>query len=286
MVFHSELLDMVEKMPAFPQSVNRVIELSSDINSSHKDLVAVIEHDPVMTLKVLKLINSPYFGLAREVTSVNYAVVYVGLNTVKNLAISIASIGMLPRDNDAGLNIDQFLYHAISTAALAKVLAKHMSVPDIEASDYFVSGLLHDFGKIVFAQFMPEEFKKVLSLQRQFAKCSVDAEKEVIGADHAHVGKLLGEKWSLAPAVIEGITLHHSNSIEKNNNVKNKLLVNIISVANKLSTELAAAVTIESFSEELIADAASRFDGKLDECLEGTVTLKEEVEKSMQCMRV
>ncbi|MGR3218536.1 MAG: HDOD domain-containing protein [Candidatus Anammoxibacter sp.] len=283
MVFHNALLDMVEKMPAFPQSVNKVIELSSDINSSHKDLVAIIEHDPVMTLKVLKLINSPYFGLAREVTSVNYAVVYVGLNTVKNLAISIASIGMLPRDNDAGLNIDQFLYHAISTAALAKSLAKHMKVPDIESSDYFVAGLLHDFGKIVFAQFMPSEFKQVLSIQRKHAKSGIDAEQEVIGANHAEVGKMLGKKWNLASGVIEGITQHHA--IQNNDNSNNKLLINIIFVANKLSIELAAAEKVESFTDELLADVAVRFNGSLDECVESTEQLKEEVEKSLKCMR-
>ncbi|MGR3318167.1 MAG: HDOD domain-containing protein [Candidatus Anammoxibacter sp.] len=282
MLFHKQLLDMVEKMPAFPKSVNRVIELSSDINSSHKDLVAVIEHDPVMTLKVLKLINSTYFGLAREVTSVNYAVVYVGLNTVKNLAISIASIGMLPSENEAGLNIDQFLYHSISTAALAKLLSKHMGVSDIESSDYFVAGLLHDFGKIVFAQFMPKEYKQVLYLQEKYAKCSVDAEKEIIGADHSKVGMLLGERWNLASRVIEGIKLHHS--AKNDDNESNKLLINIVFIANKLSMELGGADQIESFSEELLADVALRFDDNLDKCMASTKELMDEVNKSLQYM--
>jgi len=97
--FHHRLLAMVESMPAFPESVHQIMSMTADINCSPKDLVKVIERDPIMTMKILKLVNSAFFSLSRNVASVQHALVYLGLNTVKNLAISIATVDALPRQS-------------------------------------------------------------------------------------------------------------------------------------------------------------------------------------------
>ena len=86
----------VERMPAFPRSVQRVLELTRDINCKPKDLVGVIEKDPVMTMKILKVINSAYYALPQQITSVNQSVVYLGINTIKNLSLPAAAVGILP----------------------------------------------------------------------------------------------------------------------------------------------------------------------------------------------
>jgi HD-like signal output (HDOD) protein len=91
-----DLPAMVEKMPAFSQSVHRVIQLASDINSDPKVLVNVIQHDPFLIMRILKLVNSPYFCLAQKIRSINHAVVCIGINMVKNLVLSTAVIGVLP----------------------------------------------------------------------------------------------------------------------------------------------------------------------------------------------
>lgn len=283
MIYRTELLKMVEKMPAFPRSVKRVIELSSDINCSNKELVSVIEHDPVMTLKILNLVNSAYFGLSNEITSIKYAVVYIGLNTIKNLAISIASIEMLPGYNDAGLDTEKFLYHTISTATVSRLLAKHTGIAEKNVSDYFVGGLLHDFGKIVFALFMPDEYKKVLYLEKKYSRLTVDAEKEIIGVDHTKVGMLLGNKWQLPTRLIEGIKFHHSPT--NNDTEGNNLLTNIVFISNKLSKEIEDNEDIKTFSEELIKDISLRFGKNLDIFIDSPNELIEEIKKSLQFMR-
>ena len=284
MFFRRQLLDMVESMPAFPASVNRVMELAADINCNHKELVQVIEHDPVMTLKVLKLVNSSYFGLAREMTSINHAVVYVGLNTVKNLAISIASIGMLPTDNEAGMNMDKFLYHSISTATLSKWMAKHMGVTDRESSDFFVAGLLHDFGKIVFTQFMPKEYKEVLFIQKNNPDESVQIEKKVIGADHTQVGALLGEKWNLSSKLTVGIKAHHSTEFD--NTKDNNLLIHSVFIANKLSKEIEEKEDLLSFSDELNTCITDRLGDNSKDIKLSPKELTLEVKKSLMSMRI
>ena len=130
-------------------------------------VVSVIEHDPVLTGKVLKVVNSAYFGLSRQLVSIKHAVVFVGINTIKHLALSIAAIGSLPRRNQAGFDIDDYLRHSLTTGTIARYIARRSnpSVRDIE--DYFLAGLIHDIGKVVLALYVPDEYSVVLRHQSQ-----------------------------------------------------------------------------------------------------------------------
>ena len=279
-----QLADMVESMPAFPTSVKKVIELTADINSNHKDLVKVIEHDPIMTFKILKLVNSPYFGLSREISSINHSVVYMGLNTVKNLAISIASIGMLPNENEAGLNIDKFLYHSVSTATLSHLLSKQLGISNKDNSDFFVTGLLHDFGKIVFSQSLPKEYKKALYLERSNPNRMIEIEKNIMGVDHTQVGMLLSKKWNLSSQLRKAIGFHHTT--KSGEYPDNDVLVNIIFITNKLSKELQESENLLSFSKELVRDIKSRFGNDLDKYIEFPEDLRKEIKKALQFLNI
>ena len=110
--------NMLDEIPTFSQSVVRIIELTNDIDSSNKELVGQITNDPILTAKVLKLVNSAYFGLARTVDSIQHSVVYVGINTIKNLALSVAALGSLPQTNKAGLDMKDFWLHSLKTAVV------------------------------------------------------------------------------------------------------------------------------------------------------------------------
>ena len=205
----NQLIGYVEKMPAFPKSVQKVVQLTSDINSPAKEIVRVIECDPVMTVKILKVINSSFYGLPNKITSVQRAIVHIGLNTIKNLALSVAAIGMLEPNNKSGLNTSDFLLHSLTTAAICKMLAERQGLSQSDCSDYFVAGLLHDFGKIVFAQYLPEAFKMAMQKSKEM-HCSLHlTEQEFIGINHAQAGKLLAEKWQLSEPLIEAIAHHH-----------------------------------------------------------------------------
>ena len=90
-----KLAAAVDGMPAFPKSVQAILDLTRDVNCTPKDLVQVIDKDPVVTVKILKVVNSAYYSLPKQIASVNHAVVFLGFNTIKNLALGIAAIGML-----------------------------------------------------------------------------------------------------------------------------------------------------------------------------------------------
>jgi putative nucleotidyltransferase with HDIG domain len=206
---NEKLIVLVEKMPAFPRSVQQVVQLTSDLNASAKDIVRVIEYDPVMTVKILKAINSPFYGLSQKVTSVQKAVVHIGLNTIKNLALGVAAMGMLNPNNKANFNTSNFLLHSLTTAAISKLLAEQLSLSSTLCSDCFVAGLLHDFGKVVFAEFMPAEFKLALEKSKDQQLPLHQTELEFIGLSHPQAGKMLATKWELSEQLIDAIAHHH-----------------------------------------------------------------------------
>lgn len=225
-----KLAAAVEKMPAFPKSVEKILELTRNVNSTPKELVEVIDKDPVVTVKILKVVNSAYYSLPKQITSVGHAVVYLGFNTIKNLALSIAAIGMLPKDNASGFDVDQYLLHSLATAGIAKSLAGR--VKDADPMDCFIAGLLHDFGKVVFAQFMPTEFKTALTLSHSQGSSLHAALQETIGADHVVVGAMLVEKWRFAPHLIETIRHQHAT------NLKDTDMIACVFAANQISKHL------------------------------------------------
>ncbi len=229
---NEKLLVLVEKMPAFPKSVQQVVQLTSDINASAKDIVRVIEYDPVMTVKVLKAINSSFYGLPQKITSVQKAVVHIGMNTIKNIALSVAAMGMLNANNQSNFNTADFLLHSLTTAAIGKILAERLGLSSSQCSDCFVAGLLHDFGKVVFAEFMPDDFKLALEKSKQQQLPLHQTELEFIGLTHAQAGKMLAEKWELSEELIDAIAYHHM--LEPSQNV----LRDCVFAANQVSKQM------------------------------------------------
>jgi putative nucleotidyltransferase with HDIG domain len=254
-----KLAAAVDRMPAFPKSVQKILELTRDVNCSPKDLVQIIDKDPVVTVKVLRVVNSAYYSLPKQITSINHAVVYLGFNTIKNLALSIAAIGMLPADNEAGFDGQQYLLHSLATAGIAKQLASRVGA---DPMDCFIAGLLHDFGKVVFAQFMPKEFRQALELSQWNESSLHLALREVIGVDHAAVGAMLVEKWRFPPDLIE--TVGHQYGPELNDTP----MTACVFAANQISKKLAFGFGGNPFIEELPPQVAQRLGGTLDEVIE------------------
>jgi len=259
-IHNEELIAFVEKMPAFPKSVQKVVQLTSDVNASAKEIVRVIESDPVMTVKILKVINSAFYGLPRKITSIQRAVVHIGLNTIKNLALSVAAMGVLKPTNKADFNTQDFLLHSLTTASLARILAEKLGVKSSECSDFFVAGLIHDFGKIVFAEFAPDKFKLALEKSASENISLALAEIEFIGINHAQAGRLLAEKWELDIQLIDAIDHHH-------NVENNSLLKDCVYIANQISKKLqfgfAGNPVIELTPDEIIP----RFELSLDDLI-------------------
>lgn len=254
-----KLTAAVDGMPAFPKSVQRILELTRDVNSTPKELVDVIDKDPVVTVKVLKVVNSAYYSLPKQITSIGHAVVYLGFNTIKNLALSIAAIGMLPKDNASGFDVQQYLLHSLATAGIAKQLANR--VKEADPADCFIAGLLHDFGKVVFAQFMPDEFKEALQISSLDGSSLFAALQKTVGADHAVVGAMLVEKWRFAPHLIETIRYQHLAVL------KDTDMIACVFGANQICKKLNFGFGGNFCIDEFPATVQERLGGTLDEVI-------------------
>jgi putative nucleotidyltransferase with HDIG domain len=254
-----KLTAAVDGMPAFPKSVQRVLELTRNMDSTPKELVEVIDKDPVLTVKILKVVNSAYYSLPKQITSVGHSVVYLGFNTIKNLALSIAAIGMLPKTNDAGFDGQQYLLHSLATAAIAKQVA--LKVGDADPMDCFIAGLLHDFGKVVLAQFMPVEFRRALELSQQHGQSLHLALRETLGVDHAVVGAMLVEKWRFAPHLVQTIRYQYGPELADSD------MIACVFGANQISKKLNFGFAGNLLVEEFPPAVAKRLGGALDEVI-------------------
>jgi putative nucleotidyltransferase with HDIG domain len=254
-----KLASAVEGMPAFPKSVQKILELTRDVNCTPRDLVQVIDKDPVVTVKILKVVNSAYYSLPKQITSVNHAVVYMGFNTIKNLALSIAAIGILPQQNAADFDVQKYLLHSLSTAVIAKQLATHLD--DADPMDCFIGGLLHDFGKVVCAQFMPDEFKHALQIAETDGSSLHAALRYTLGTDHAVIGAMLVEKWRFAPSLIDTIAHQYEAQDQPTE------LFACVFTANQISKKLGFGSAGNPSVYELSPQVARIMGGSLEEVI-------------------
>lgn len=245
----------MDRMPAFPHSVQRVLALTRDMQCSPKALVQVIENDPLMAVRVLRVVNSAHYGLPQKVTSIGHAVVYLGLNTIKNLALGIAAIGVLPQVNVGSFDSHQYLLHSLATAGISKQLA--VLGGGVDPMDAFIAGLLHDFGKVVLAQHFPQEFCRALEFCHWHETSLHHALHEVMGIDHAAVGAMLLQKWNFAPALIEAVACQ-SGTPEPTTP-----LALCVFTANQASKQLQLGAGGNPFVEPLPGAAVQRFGGEL-----------------------
>ncbi len=205
-----QLHDFIDRMPSLSTTVTKVIEVCNKPDTSPNDLNRVISLDPVLTGQVLKLVNSAYYSLPNQVTTLTRAIIMLGLNTVKNLALSTAILGAFGKEKIECFSVDAFWTHSLCVGVTSKALAVEQEVPLAAREEYFVAGLLHDLGKIPLANCFPEQYQQAIDLSG-LQRCSLfQAEKMIFGFDHRHTGKLIADKWQLNPSMTTCLTHHHN----------------------------------------------------------------------------
>lgn len=201
-----QLEKFIQKMPSLSTTVGKVMEICSRVDASPNELNKVISLDPVLTGQVLKLVNSAYYSLVNKVTSLTRAITMLGLNTVKNMALSTAIIKTVSGVKKSRvLPTTKFWAHSISVGVSAKLLAQAKGVPVMEREEYFIAGLLHDLGKVPFG----DEYIEVLKYVREHQVPLIEAERSLLGIDHQEVGLMIADKWKLNQSISDCIGNHH-----------------------------------------------------------------------------
>jgi HD-like signal output (HDOD) protein len=196
----------INTMPALPVSVSKVVEIANSPSTSPVDLNKVISLDPVLMAKVLKLINSAYYGVANKVNSLVRAIVMLGINTVKNLALSSAVIDTLGKKNQfRALDPQGFWKHSLAVGVTSKLIAKKRGIDSAKLEEYFIAGLLHGIGKIPLNNALSEEYIEAMSVADREQIPLAAAERKVFGFDNTFVGVRIGEAWKLGNAILDTI---------------------------------------------------------------------------------
>ena len=202
-------LDRIDDLPTLPSIAMEVNSMLQDYDTSIKKLSGAIEKDQATVLKILKLVNSAFFGLRSEIGNIPHAIVLLGFNMVRNAVISVSVIKAFSgKEAFEGFHITDFWAHSVAVAVTSKYLAveTRLKTPD----DCFIGGLLHDIGKVILSQYFQDNFKKVWTLTREKNLSFYNAEKEEIPINHAQIGGYLAKKWQLPPGIIDAIRCHHA----------------------------------------------------------------------------
>ncbi len=197
----------IEKMPALSTTVCKVMEVCSRTDVSPNELHKVISLDPVLAAQVLKLANSAYYSFVEEVTSLVRAITWLGINTVKNMALSMAIIETINKvKKNEALPVNSFWRHSIAVGVSAKILGREIGgLSQLELDELFIAGLTHDLGKIPFGV----EYIRPLRFAQREQLPLIVAERELLGMDHQEIGLLIAEKWRLNSRIRNCINHHH-----------------------------------------------------------------------------
>ncbi|MFB6355758.1 MAG: HDOD domain-containing protein [bacterium] len=202
-----KVVSQIDDLPTLPAVVTRIIGMVEDPSTSAEDLNKVISQDPSLTAKVLKLVNSAFYGFSRRISTVTEAVVILGFNTVKSLAVSASVFEVFEGGGSRRFDRVGMWEHSIATGVGAEMIGKRIRYPNVE--EIMVAGILHSIGKVVIDLYMQDKVEQILDYVKT-NKCSMlEAERDIIGVDHPRIGGWLAEQWNLPDNIVTAIRFYH-----------------------------------------------------------------------------
>jgi len=202
------IIKEIEDLKPIPQVASKVMSIAENPESSMHDLSDVIIYDTAVTTNLLKVANSAYFGLSEKVDSVHQAIVLMGMDQVSNLVLMSASSENL-KDAQAGYDLEagELWKYSVSSALIARELAEKKGAK--ETYLIFTAALIKDIGKVILNQYVKDSFDNINALVTEQNYTFREAEKEVIGIDHAELGGMVAENWNFSLKMVEIIRNHH-----------------------------------------------------------------------------
>jgi putative nucleotidyltransferase with HDIG domain len=207
----NQIISNIRNLPTPPIVFEQIQRVINNPETPVAEVGKIISEDPAISVKILKLTNSAFYGLSRQVDSIKHAVMIIGLEAVKNLVLSASVLGMFKVDNLNKEYQEDFWRHSLSTALAARMIARTFKEGRVFNPDSaFSVGLLHDIGKMVTCCFLKKEHSQVQEYLSQHSEITdIDAEIAVMGFNHAQLGRQLAISWKLPVRMAETIGYHH-----------------------------------------------------------------------------
>lgn len=203
----ADVIRNVRDLPSLPMVVMEVLSSFEQQDVNVGELADKVAKDQALAAKTMRLANSSFYGLQRKVTTIQQAITILGFDSIRTLLTAAAVTDVFAGKTQTGFDYTAFWRHSIGAALCAKMIARHLKLNQ----DYaFVSGLLHDIGKLVLVTRFPAEYAEAMRYRAKQDCYPMDAERAVLGVDHAAAGKALAEYWKFPPAMQTAIANHHA----------------------------------------------------------------------------
>ncbi len=224
----------IHSIPSIPVVISEVNRLLESPKASAAELGKVIRIDQGLVTKILSVANSPLYGLPRRVATIEFAIIILGFDHIKNIVIALSMLNIFKNKSDKNFRKREYWLHSFICASGAKRIAEDLGYSN--SGEVFTAGLLHDLGIPVIHKYAGSDFSKILKLADTPGYTYHTAEKEVLGITHEDVCLYLSQKWNLPKTLSEAIYYHHTPSKAK----ESKVLASIIHLADFMTTKLQA----------------------------------------------
>ncbi len=207
---YRRFIEQIDSLPSLPAIVTRLIQVVNSPDTSAEDAAKLIQKDPALTTKMLRLANSAFYGIPRSISSVASAVVILGFNTIRSLVLSATVMKLFSNEKDLTIDKERFWKHSIVCAMTAKsIVRQFINIRMMDPESAFCAGILHDIGKLIFSEFAQADYVDVTNYAREKKVPLLVAEKAVLGINHAEIGKILADKWALPLDLEYALVYHH-----------------------------------------------------------------------------
>lgn len=202
-----ELVENWERLSSLPEVYFKINEVLNDPNSSYSDIAEVISNDISLSARLIKIVNSPFYGFPSEIESITHAISIIGTRQLRDLALAttvLSSFKGIPEDH---INMNSFWRHSITCGIAARAIAIHNRESNTER--FFLAGILHDIGRLILLENLPEVAGEIMAQFRDGKKHLYQVEREILGFDHSDIGSALVDAWALPEVLREVIAFHH-----------------------------------------------------------------------------
>lgn len=232
-------LERLRDLPTIPNVMADVLNAIEDPDINASRLAKIIETDQSLTAKILKTANSPYYGFVRKISTIDLAIVVMGLNTIKEIVLSLVVHKFFSKIDPRVFNVKHFWEYSVFCGSTARLLARKLGYK--LAGEAFVAGLMHDIGILILVEYFKNDYKNVFNLAYNSKLSELEAEKKLLGFTHAEIGFWIAEKWNLPAPLCNSILNHHTHF---SNFLKNKSLVTESVDFNEIAQPLTAIVSL------------------------------------------
>ena len=270
------LLRNFNNVKTLPHVEIRLSKLISDENSTMREFEEVISLDPTLVLRLLRLVNSSYYGLRQKISSISRAVVFVGMKNLRNMVVTEALKGIMKNGSKKKVVSRNGLWlHSATVGICGQMISERLF--EQKGEDAFLCGILHDIGMIIEDQVVKEQFEQVCETYDPESKPITEYERETIGTDHCELGSLLAKTWNLPAEVQKGIKEHHNLM----DDLSPSSVTGIIQTADYIACQMKYSA-IPGMGGVLSPTLASHIQDNIDEYRALTRDLPNEISKAME----